>query len=190
MATFPKIDGSTPITGNSYQPALSCSGGSFDVWTQPHLVPPLPSIIQHTFLALSPLHSSPCRAGGHVDAVAMAPIKLEPGEGIDLHAQGLLLISREFAVNRSAPEKAKRRQKLFFLVLSFRVTTYSIYLSIPALVPRPMTELPGSLRGFCVTPPPTPSSSSWLWAPSPPFPWGVAWLFIVHRNTYWTDRVY
>lgn len=55
----------------------------------------------------------------------MTPIKLEPSEEIDVHAPGLLLISREFAVNRSAPEeaKAKRRQKLFFLLLSFRVTT-------------------------------------------------------------------
>lgn len=86
----------------------------------------------------------------------MAPIKLEPGEGIDLHAQGLVLISREFAVNRSAPEKAKRRQKLFFLHVSFRATTYSIYLSIPAHVPRPMTELPGIVARVLCHPSPHP----------------------------------
>lgn len=79
----------------------------------------------------------------------MTPIKLEPGEGIDLHAQGLLLISREFAVNRSAPGKAKPRERLF-------IVSFCLFWSQPTLftcqylrLSGPMTELPGSLRGLC-----------------------------------------
>lgn len=104
------------------------------MWTQPHFIPRCaqssqPSHPSSVFGSIPP--PLPALQGQSRSIVVVTPIKLEPDEGIDLHAQGLhsTLISRGFAVNRIAPEKARRRQKLFFPLLSIRVATYSIYLS-------------------------------------------------------------
>lgn len=113
----------------------------------------------------------------------MTPIKLEPSEGIDVHAQGLLLISREFAVNRSAPEKAKRRQKLFCPPRGPLGSQPTLFTYQYLRLFQTDDGTAGLVARVFLCLPPMPFFQLLVMGALPSFPWGVAWLFIVRGTT-------